>query len=238
MTPVALFRSSWDPQATFAGIKGGQASSPHGHMDVGTFVVDMLGERFVEDLGMQDYNSLESIGLQIWDRQASSDRWKVFRLNARSHNVLTVDGRAHHVDGRGDFVASTPSSVRIDMTDVFTGQLAKASRELRLRDDRSIVVRDEVIGTESGGLVRWQIVTGAAVSLAGDRATLTMGGKQAQLRIVGLEGVPLQSRPVDPPPAAHDAPNPGKSFVWFEVRVKPGEHLEWTAEFTPMPATR
>ena len=106
MTPVALFRSSWDAQATFAGIKGGQASSPHGHMDVGTFVVDMLGERFVEDLGMQDYNSLESIGLQIWDRQATSDRWKVFRMNARSHNVLVVDGKDHRVDGRGDFVES------------------------------------------------------------------------------------------------------------------------------------
>ena len=238
MTPVAFFRSSWEPQATFAGIKGGQASSPHGHMDVGTFVVDMLGERFVEDLGMQDYNSLESIGLQIWDRQATSDRWKVFRLNARSHNVLTVDGKDHDVDGRGDFVASSPSSVRLDMAGVYAGQLAKASRELRLRDDRGVEVRDEVTGRESASVVRWQIVTGATVTVAAERATLTVGGRQVQLRIAGLGGVVLRTRPVDPPPANYDAANPGKSFVWFEVPLEPGEHRAWTAEFMPMPAAR
>ena len=223
MTPVALFRSSWDAQATFAGIKGGQASSPHGHMDVGTFVIDMLGERFVEDLGMQDYNSLESLGLQIWDRQATSDRWKVFRLHARSHNVLSIDGKDHRVDGRGDFVATTPASVRIDMAGVYQGQLANASRELRLREDRGVEVRDEVTATDSGAVVRWQIITGGTVALAGERATLTVGGKRAALRIAGIDGVVLQSRPVDPPPAAHDAPNPGKSVVWFEARLKPGE---------------
>ena len=234
MTPVALFRSGWDRQATYAGIKGGQASSNHGHMDVGTFVVDMMGERFADDLGMQDYNSLESIGLQIWDRKPDSDRWKVFRLHARSHNVLTVTGTDHVIDGRGDLVSSTPTSARVDLSGVFAGQLANASRELRLREDRGVEVRDDVVATDVGSVVRWQIVTGANVALDGARATLTVGARQAALRIAGLDGVRLQSRPADPPPAAYDAPNPGKTIVWFEVRLKPGERRTWTAELVPL----
>ena len=60
-TPVSFHRSSWsDPDATFFGIKGGSPSTNHGHMDIGSFVLDMLGERWAHDLGLQSYHDLES----------------------------------------------------------------------------------------------------------------------------------------------------------------------------------
>lgn len=231
ISPVALFRSSWDQQATFAGIKGGQASSPHGHMDVGTFVLDMMGSRFVEDLGMQDYNSLETIGMQIWDRKAEADRWKVFRISARSHNVLMVNDQAPNVDGRGEVVSSTATSAKVDLSGVYARQLARASRELRLRDDQSVAVTDEVQATNAGGLLRWAIITSAEVAIDKEGATLTRNGKQVRLRITETDDIVLQSRPADPPPAAYDARNPGKTVVWFEVNLKADERRTWTAEF-------
>ncbi len=234
ISPVALFRSSWDQQATFAGIKCGQASSPHGHMDVGSFVIDMMGTRFVEDLGMQDYNSLESIGMNIWDRAPGSDRWKVFRINARSHNVLMVNDQDHSIDGRGEIVSSTATSAKIDLSGVFAKQLARASRELRLRDDQSVEVSDEVQATGVGGALRWMIMTSADVTMDKEDAILSRDGKQVRLRITGTERIALQSRPADPPPAAYDAKNPGRTLVWFELKLKPDEPRAWTAQFWPV----
>jgi hypothetical protein len=49
---VAMFRSSWtDPDAIYLAIKGGSPSVSHGHMDVGSFVLDAEGLRWAVDLG-------------------------------------------------------------------------------------------------------------------------------------------------------------------------------------------
>src|SRR5690554_352124 len=65
-SPVALMRSSWtDPNAIFVGFKAGAANVNHAHMDVGSFVLDALGERWAMDFGAQSYHSLESRGYSI-----------------------------------------------------------------------------------------------------------------------------------------------------------------------------
>lgn len=64
--PVALLRSSWsDLAGIFVGLKAGTPSASHGHMDVGSFVLEAHGIRWAMDFGMQDYNSLESKGVKL-----------------------------------------------------------------------------------------------------------------------------------------------------------------------------
>ena len=59
--PVALMRTSWtDTNAIYVAMKGGSPSVNHGHMDVGSFIMEANGERWAMDFGMQDYNSLET----------------------------------------------------------------------------------------------------------------------------------------------------------------------------------
>ena len=54
--PVAVMRSSWDdPDALFIGIKAGFNQAAHGHLDLGTFELDALGERWAIELGSDDY---------------------------------------------------------------------------------------------------------------------------------------------------------------------------------------
>ena len=90
--PVAVFRSSWtDPDALYLACKGGRADLSHGHMDVGSFVLEADGVRWAIDLGNQSYHSLESKGIRLWDDGQKGQRWKVFRLNNRSHNTLTIN---------------------------------------------------------------------------------------------------------------------------------------------------
>jgi hypothetical protein len=45
-------------------MKGGSVSVNHAHMDIGSFVMDADGVRWAMDFGMQDYESLESKGIQ------------------------------------------------------------------------------------------------------------------------------------------------------------------------------
>jgi hypothetical protein len=98
--PLALMRTSWtDPDAIYLGFKGGSPSVNHGHMDVGSFIIEADGVRWAIDLGAQGYHSLESLGMNIWGRTQDAERWTVYRLNNYSHSTLTVNGELQRVDG-------------------------------------------------------------------------------------------------------------------------------------------
>ncbi len=50
-------RNSWvDFDGAWLSFHAGQANVNHSHLDTGSFVVDLLGERWAFDLGGDDYN--------------------------------------------------------------------------------------------------------------------------------------------------------------------------------------
>ena len=54
---LAFFRSAWnDKDAIYVGFKGGDNAANHAHLDLGTFVLDALGQRWAVDLGPDDYD--------------------------------------------------------------------------------------------------------------------------------------------------------------------------------------
>ena len=84
---VAYFRSSWEaPGATFVGIKGSNCSYNHGDLDAGTWVYSTGGQRFIADLGADNYALPEYFG---------SRRFAYYRKNSRGHNVLSFAGALH-----------------------------------------------------------------------------------------------------------------------------------------------
>ncbi len=90
---MGVHRSAWDdPQATFVAVKGGCPAAPHGHLDGGAFVLEAGGVRWAADLGMQDYHSLESRGVNLWDGRPDGGRWRVFRIGGGPHNILRFNG--------------------------------------------------------------------------------------------------------------------------------------------------
>ena len=98
--PVALMRTSWvDPNALYVAMKGGSVSVNHAHMDIGSFIFEADGVRWAMDFGMQDYESLESKGIQLFGRTQDAQRWSVFRYTNFVHNTLTVDNQLQRVTG-------------------------------------------------------------------------------------------------------------------------------------------
>ena len=80
---VAVFRSSWqDPRGIWVGFKGGSNLGPHAHLDLGTFVLDALGHRWVEDLGPDNYDLPGYFG---------KSRPDYYRVRAEGHNTLVLN---------------------------------------------------------------------------------------------------------------------------------------------------
>ena len=206
--PVAVWRSSWsDPDALYFAIKGGGARHNHAHMDAGTFVLDLDGVRWAKDLGMQDYNSLESRGVDLWNMKQGSPRWQVFRIGNASQNTLTLDGTLHSATGMASLRMNGDSEALIDLAPVFLpGQLRQATRRARV-EDQSVTLSDEVSGARPGSTVRWAMATEAAVELSGSEAILRQGGKTLHVRFSGTP-LTLEVLDISRPRADYDASNP------------------------------
>jgi len=236
-TPVAIHRSGWEKDDTFVGIKGGSPGANHGHMDIGSFVLDAGGVRWARDLGAQNYHSLESRGIRLWDRRQGSQRWDVFRLNNLSHNTLVVDGRKQIVKGFAPIVRSTgapnPHTI-IDMSAVYAGQLDAARRGVALRADRSVLVQDELRALDAEATVRWGMVTEARIeSLNGTTALLTRDGRQLRLRVLAPPNARLRTYDTAEPRAPHDHGNPGTRMIGFEVQLLSSSETRLAVLLTP-----
>ncbi len=232
--PVAFHRSSWDADASFVAIKGGSPGLNHAHMDVGAFVMDADGLRWADDLGMQDYNSLEKEGIKLWDKAQTSERWRVFRLGTSSHNVLMVDGQMQRVEADARIVVTKTGRSVVDLSAIYRGQLAQAKRGVVLQADRSVRVQDEVQAPGKAVSVRWAMVTQADVTLTGaGRATLAQAGKELGFRVLEPVGAQLKVLPTDPPPSPIDARNRGTRMLAFEVQVPAGKAQRIVVELLP-----
>ena len=236
--PVAFHRSSWDANASFVALKGGSASLNHAHMDVGAFVMDAAGLRWADDLGSQDYNSLESKGIKLWGKTQDAERWNIFRLGTSSHNVLQVDGQQQRVDGHAPIVLAKDGRTVVDLSSVYKGQLASARRGVALNSDRTVRIQDEITTLGREAKIRWAMVTRAEVRIdAAGRATLSQGGKTLALRVLEPVDAPLAIYPTDPPPAPTDARNEGTRMLGFEIRAPAGKSQRLIVQFVPSDVT-
>lgn len=207
--PVAIWRSSWaDPDCLWFAIKGGGAAQNHGHMDAGSFVLDLDGIRWARDLGMQEYNSLESRGIDLWNMKQNSARWRVFRLSAAAHNTLTLNDQPHNASGMATLRSIGTEEALVDLTPVFLpGMVRTATRRVQV-NGTTVQMNDEVIGASANASIRWAMNTEAAIQIDGNTALLRQQGKNLTIRFEG-SGLLLDVLEISAPRHDFDAPNPG-----------------------------
>jgi hypothetical protein len=242
--PVALMRTSWtDTGAIFVGVKGGSPSITHGHMDAGSFVMEAEGVRWAMDFGYQDYNSLESKNIDLWEDRQGGQRWQVFRYINQAHNTLTVNDQEQRVQGHADLTGcgmdgSSFMGAKIGLSGLYEGQLAAVNRGVAICDKRYVVVRDEVEAGDSAADVRWSMLTPAAVHITGsDRAELTLDGKKLSLIVEGTAPFEMRTWVTDPPPHDYDTPNPGTVIVGFVAHVGAGKKAAFNVYLVPAGAS-
>lgn len=188
-TPVTAQRTSWKSDAFFVALKGGSPSGPHGHCDIGSFVLEVDGIRWVSDLGPEDYGRMEALGLDLWNVNPTSDRWRIFRYSAFSHNTLILDGQNQYSRGNATAVMTNLSgrlTARIDMTRVYTNATSVVREGSFDSDGRSYRLVDRIEGLRPGASVRWAIMTEADATAEGDLLVLRRQGKTLILRQIGF----------------------------------------------------
>ncbi|HEY3237109.1 MAG TPA: DUF4962 domain-containing protein [Polyangiaceae bacterium] len=196
---VVLLRSSWvDPFATWVGFKGGDNQANHSHLDLGTFVIDALGQRWAMELGPDDYNLPGYFGAQ---------RYTYYRLGTRGQNTLELD------DANQDENAAAPvtfffrddngARAIADLTAAYrAGGAARVMRGMALLEGRNrVLLRDEITTSKPVQLV-WSMHTQATIAVSETIATLSLGGKTLQAELLSP---------------------PGAVFTWTDVVINPPE---------------
>ncbi|RXK46579.1 heparinase II/III domain-containing protein [Aquirufa rosea] len=235
--PVAMMRSSWtDSQTIYVGLKGGSPSVNHGHMDVGSFVMDALGKRWSMDFGMQDYESLESKGVAIWGKEQNAQRWDVFRYHNKSHNTLTLNQQAQAVKGKAEIkpllVSNRKIAYGMDISSLYPDQAQSVQRQVSLLNQRKVEIKDLLTFVEKDGELIWTMVTPAEFQAgANGKAILSQDGKRLKLSLKGVKAEWITWSTV--PGHDYDAPNPGTRFVGFKLSTKAGQKIQYQVTLEP-----
>jgi oligo-alginate lyase len=192
--PQAVMRSSWnDPKATFIGIKAGSANNSHGHMDVGSFVIEANGVRWAVDLGRDGYTLPRQHGLgeDLFLAAQESKRWSMFCNGSDSHNILRFNGATQWVDGKSELTPVVEKSLipgyKMDLTPIYAGQMDAVQRGFSLRPDKSIFIQDEWHAGSHGAAVTWQMITYASVELKKNEIVLTQAGETLRLLVISKD---------------------------------------------------
>jgi len=222
-TPVYIYREGWDsPADDYLGIKGGLAQSSHSHADQGSFFFESDGVAWATDLGMQEYNSLESIGLDLWDMTQYSERWEVFRIGPWSHNIITVNGHAPKVNHRADFsgfYGGRRSGAAMDLSALYGEDLASYRREVYL-EDGTLHILEYLEAADAPCTVRWALCTAAEAQVQKHRIVLRSGPKKRFLQPAPDNTTPLQPAIwADDYQHDYDTPNPGRTMTGFSFEV-------------------
>ncbi|MBD8387742.1 glycoside hydrolase family 88 protein [Dysgonomonas sp. BGC7] len=235
-TPVSLMRTKWGAKnAIYVGIKGGLPSdNTHNHLDQGSFVIEVLGVRWAIDLGPQDYASLEKHGISLWDKTQNSQCWTIFRYNNFAHNVFSINDKLFDVNGRAEIKSykNTPKlkETALDLSPLYDGQLAYASRNIAIVNEEYIEIKDLVRTNAEPANLTWRMLTKAKVVPTGGGFFLIQDGKSVFLSI------PAESEPfVTPatPTNDFDAPNPGVSIIGYKTKIAPKETKTLTVRLFP-----
>lgn len=234
-TPVAVLRSGWDKDAAYIAVKGGGSGGNHAHMDAGSFVFDLDGVRWAQDLGSQDYNRIEQMGIRLFDMKQDSQRWHIMRYTNLWHNTLAVNGQLQSVEGSASIVHYADNQkipqVILDLGSVYQGQLAGAFRSIELADARTVWIHDRLYGTDTDSIVRWSMVTQADISIQSDgNATLKKAGKTLAFSVRYLDdkdkSIPLKIWSAKPQ-SKLDEENPKTQILGFEIPVKAGRQIDY-----------
>lgn len=214
--PLGITRSSWtDPRATFIAIKGGTPNHSHGHMDVGSFVLEANGVRWAVDPGTENYNKMRAANLDLWNYTQNSSRWSTFRVGPEGHNILRFDGDQQNIEGYGMIeslnLADGTVGHRIDLSSVYSEKATDVYRSILLHPDRTVSIQDEWTVINPGTTVSCQWLTKADVTKTEKGILLRQNGEAMEIRVDSyplLQEVSIEIEDVSAPQNIQDSPNP------------------------------
>lgn len=236
----ASMRSSWtDPHALVLGIKGGDNTFNHWHLDLGSFILEAQGERWFIDSGVehQTYQA----------HKHHLPRWAFYRVRAEGHNTLVLNpgastnGPDQDPKGRAAFTSfdSRPGGARaaLDLTSAYDQHATSVVRSFEMAEGRGAVLISDAVRAGHPADLWWFAHTEAEVKLLEDGryALLSRRGKQfgvrlespAEARFGVMDAHPL---PASPNPEIQDT-NAGRRKLF--IHLEGVTNLDLRVRFAP-----
>lgn len=236
---TASFRDVWySGEANYLGFHAGGNNVGHSHLDAGTFVLDSQGERFIRDLGADDYlleNYLNNPhGLQYYRRRAEGHNVLVVNPDANPDQMLNATPVITNFESapEGGFAIA-------DVTSAYPLVTKSARRGVWLTDNRQrMVVQDEAV-FQDGAEVWWFAHTDAAVTVSADgkSATMEKNGKRLWVGITSdtdCKFTVMDAKPLPTSPNPEQNQNGG--IRKLAIHMENVTQVRLTVEFAPLAA--
>ncbi len=235
---IALIRGTIDGQPVFIGVKAGMDANNHGHADTGSFVLDIGENRFVSDIAILPYHAMEKNKINLWNKKQDSERWRLIRYTNSSHSTLTVNGKVHNVYAKAPIVGKIDNAacrgVLIDLTAPLAPEVEKATRAIKLIDNKKIEITDTIKAPkQKDAEVVFCIPTQAEVKMENGAIILKRGNKM--LKISATSNANTKPEMFDRKPT-----NPKDYFLdnyfltGFKSTVKKGQTAVIKTEIMPL----
>lgn len=232
---VASRGSYTDKYALFYSTHGGQVTCYHSQYDVCTFVLDLMGTRWIDDLGSDDYNV----------RRDQNGFDKMYRDIAEGHSVMVFNNGVpgQHKDGCAEMTRweskDLGSIATYDLSTVYLDDVTSASRGFYVGDTRrSLTVRDEFTAKKNMP-AHWYAQTGASVEIVDNHtAVLSRGGQKLKMEVLSnVDNYILTVGDARPSETSPDIPgqnkNVGYSRIDIQMELKANTPYYVTVKFSP-----
>lgn len=215
----------------------GTTSGYHQHNDCSTFVLDIMGQRWAEDLGSEDYNLQNELGYP---------EYSLYRKRAEGHNVMVInpaDYAASMEQKTGLFVPvteyaynDTDAYVKADMSEVYTQADSMEMGYYIDRESQTVTMRNEFIPTNDNSQVYWFMHTKAEVNIDGNAAYLAIGDKSVKLEFdTNADSAELVSMAAQPLPTSPQVPEqkPNTGYTKVAIKLDASDYTTLTVKISP-----
>ena len=214
---VSMRDSYKDKNGMWLSFHAGKNNVNHAHYDAGSFVFDMLGERWASDLGTEGLSYLGTAGSLL------------YRVRPEGHNTLVINpsadmGQENSADCPiTKFVSKNKGAYAItDLTSAYSTEADSVIRGFMLTDDRrTVIIRDE-ISLKDTSEVYWFMHTMADIDIEdSNTAVLKIGNKSMQLKMQ-VEGAvaELYETAAEPFEISQGASNQADNSAYSKVAIK------------------
>ncbi|HKE21552.1 MAG TPA: heparinase II/III family protein [Bryobacteraceae bacterium] len=204
---VSMRSSFTDPNAVAIAVQGGDTHNltGHRHLDLGSFILDALGERWFMDSGL-DHETYLTHNNHI-------ERPDFYRIRAEGHNTLVINpdrGPDQSLKATARVISFESRLGRVqsvlDLSEAYAGKARKILRTCTLTNRSRVSLVDRV-EADTSAEVWWFAHTEAEVALDSSRwrATLTRNGKLFMAEIARPSDAVFEVRDAAPLPTS---PNP------------------------------
>lgn len=200
-TGVVSLRNGFGQGDSWIALKGGNNAGGHAHRELGSYVLDLRGVRWVSDYGKDDYG--------LYKYFVEKTRATYFRTINTSASTVGVVGRLQPLTASAPITTPWVDSRSVARTRLDMRQAAgavRATRDVGVSASGAVSVSD-VLTTAGSQNVRWIIHTQAGVAIAADGRSAVLNRRDAggvlrkvRLTITGSRGVLRTASP----PATRD----------------------------------